>query len=136
MSEPELERITQDPAMLDGLPTIRDTGIIVKEVVHQLLNGKTVDAILSEHRELETEDVFQALIFTVQSVSALFTGVFFELRVPLNNVQEFADWLMAENSMPDEDARKAVETIATNVGLASDALSYLYDEYRAQHISS
>ena len=136
MSEPELERISQDPDILDGLPTIRDTGVVVKEIVHQLLNGKTVDAILSEHKELETEDVFQALIFSVQSISALFTGVFFELRVPLNNVQEFADWLIAENSMLNEDARKAVETIATNVGLASDALSYLYNEYKTQHIHS
>ena len=135
MSEPELERITQDPDILDGLPTIRDTGVVVKEIVHQLLNGKTVDAILSEHKELESEDVFQALIFSVQSISALFSGIYFELKFPLNNVQEFADWLMAEDSMPNEDARKAVETIATNVGLASDALSYLYSEYRTQHIS-
>jgi len=135
MSEPELERISQDPDILDGLPTIRDTGVVVKEIVHQLLNGKTVDTILSEHTELETEDVFQALIFSVQSISALFTGMFFELRIPLNNVQEFADWLMVENAMPDEDSRKAVETIATNVGLASDALSYLYNEYKTQHIT-
>jgi uncharacterized protein (DUF433 family) len=135
MSQPKLDRITQDPNVLDGLPTIRDTGIVVKEVIHQLLNGKTVDEILSEHEELETADVLQALIFTVQSVSALFGGIFFELRNPVNNVKGFADWLLAQKSMPDEETWKAVETIATNARLASDTLSYLYNEYRTQHIS-
>ena len=55
-------------------------------------------------------------------------------RNPVNNVKGFADWLLAEKSMSDEETRKAIETIATNAGLASDTLSYLYNEYRTQHM--
>ena len=55
------DRITFDPNMLGGKACIRGMRIAVSLVVNLVANGMSVEEILSEYPDLETEDVRQAL---------------------------------------------------------------------------
>ncbi len=60
-----LARIVVDPAVLDGMPTIRDTRISVAQLVDVLADMGTIRAVLSEFSDtLELADVQEALLFT------------------------------------------------------------------------
>ncbi len=51
------DRIVCDPAVLNGAPTIRDTGIAVALVNQLLGRGNTVDAIIGNYLQITEEDV-------------------------------------------------------------------------------
>jgi uncharacterized protein (DUF433 family) len=51
------DRIVCDPAVLNGAPTIRDTGIAVALVNQLLGRGNTVDAIIGNYLHITEEDV-------------------------------------------------------------------------------
>jgi uncharacterized protein (DUF433 family) len=55
-----LDRITVDPRVCDGKPTIRGMRITVAFVLKLLGDGYTADQIVTEYPELEQEDVCQA----------------------------------------------------------------------------
>ena len=55
------ERITVDPNRMRGLPSIRDTRVIVSAVLGQLAAGASVDELLADYPYLEREDVLAAL---------------------------------------------------------------------------
>ena len=55
------DRITFDPNMLGGKACIRGMRIAVSLVVNLVANGMSVEEIISEYPDLETEDVRQAL---------------------------------------------------------------------------
>jgi len=58
---PTLDRITIDPEVCMGLPTIRGLRITVAFILKQLASGMTVSDILQAYPELEDEDVRQAV---------------------------------------------------------------------------
>jgi uncharacterized protein (DUF433 family)/Ser/Thr protein kinase RdoA (MazF antagonist) len=58
---PGFDRITFDPDILGGEACIRGPRIPVSLVVNLVANGMTVEKILDEYRDLEVEDVQQAL---------------------------------------------------------------------------
>lgn len=58
---PTLDRITIDPEVCMGLPTIRGLRITVAFILKQLVSGMTVSDILHAYPELEEEDVRQAV---------------------------------------------------------------------------
>lgn len=63
------ERITTESNEPFGLPTIRDTGITVSDVVRPIVSGeKSVSEVLDAHPALELEDVHQALAFAVRDI--------------------------------------------------------------------
>ena len=57
----QLERITVDPEVCLGEPTIRGMRITVSIVLKQLASGMTSHDILKAYPELEEEDIVQAM---------------------------------------------------------------------------
>ena len=64
-----LHRITTDPDVCQGQPTIRGMRVTVSVILRMLAAGKTVDDVLAAYPELERDDVYQALEFAAWSVS-------------------------------------------------------------------
>lgn len=55
------QRITLDPAQMDGVPCIRGLRIPVASVVDMVAAGMTTDDILRDYPMLEREDIAEAL---------------------------------------------------------------------------
>jgi len=62
------DRITTDPAILSGQPTIRGMRLTVKRVVKAVALYPNRDELLAEYPELEPEDIRQALEFAAQNL--------------------------------------------------------------------
>ena len=58
---PQLDRITQDPAVMGGKPCIRGMRVTVGMIVGQIGAGRTIEQVLADYPYLEREDVLQAL---------------------------------------------------------------------------
>jgi uncharacterized protein (DUF433 family) len=58
-----LDRITTDPSICHGQPTIRGLRYPVELLLELLASGMTIDDILADYPDLETEDVLAALEF-------------------------------------------------------------------------
>ena len=58
-----LDRITSDPAVCHGQPTIRGLRYTVESVLELLSAGMTVDEVLADYPDLEREDILAALEF-------------------------------------------------------------------------
>lgn len=58
-----LERITSDPAVCHGQPTIRGLRYTVEGVLELLSAGMTVDDVLVDYPDLERDDILAALEF-------------------------------------------------------------------------
>src|SRR5574340_486569 len=57
----KLDRITIDPKVCLGQPTVHGTRITVSVVLKMVAAGKSVQDVLAAYPELETEDVQQAM---------------------------------------------------------------------------
>jgi uncharacterized protein (DUF433 family) len=55
------DRITFDPAIMDGRACIRGMRIPVSVIVGQLAHGATTEEVLKDYPDLDPEDVQQAL---------------------------------------------------------------------------
>ncbi|MEN2740410.1 DUF433 domain-containing protein [Microbacterium sp. X-17] len=64
----DTDRITADPAVMAGAPTIRGTRVTVSAVLGQLAAGSTVDEFLVDYPSLTREDVYAALAFAADSM--------------------------------------------------------------------
>jgi len=64
-----LDRITVDPAVCLGQPTVRGMRITVSVILKMLASGKTVEEVLDAYPELEAEDVRQAMKYAAWVVS-------------------------------------------------------------------
>ncbi len=58
-----LERITSDPTVCHGQPTIRGLRYTVENLLELLSAGMTVDEVLADYPDLEREDILAALEF-------------------------------------------------------------------------
>jgi len=57
----QLNRITQDPAVMGGKACIRGMRVTVGMIVGQIGAGQSIDEILADYPYLEREDIMQAL---------------------------------------------------------------------------
>jgi uncharacterized protein (DUF433 family) len=57
----QLDRITQNPAVMGGKPCIRGMRVTVGMIVGQIGAGRTVEQLLEDYPYLEREDILQAL---------------------------------------------------------------------------
>jgi uncharacterized protein (DUF433 family) len=57
----QLDRVTQDPAVMGGKPCIRGMRVTVGMIVGQIGAGRTIEDVLADYPYLEREDVLQAL---------------------------------------------------------------------------
>ena len=62
------DRITADPDRMGGVPCIRNLRMPVATVVGMVADGMTTAEILTEHPDLEAEDVRQALRYAALAV--------------------------------------------------------------------
>ena len=60
------ERITIDPDVCHGKPTIRGLRYPVETILELLSSGMTIDDILADYEDLEREDILAALDFARQ----------------------------------------------------------------------
>lgn len=61
-----LERITIDPNIAHGKPTIRGLRYPVEVILELLSSGMTTDEILSDYTDLEYEDILAVLAFAAR----------------------------------------------------------------------
>ncbi|WP_206447695.1 DUF433 domain-containing protein [Agrococcus sp. KRD186] len=62
------DRVTADPVVMAGVPTIRGTRITVSSILGQLAAGSTVEQLLVDYPSLERDDVYAALGFAAESM--------------------------------------------------------------------
>jgi uncharacterized protein (DUF433 family) len=62
------DRITVDPAVMNGQPTIRGTRLTVRRVLSALAIYPERAELLREYPELQPEDVSQALEFAARNL--------------------------------------------------------------------
>ena len=58
-----LHRITSDPAICHGQPTVRGLRYPVESLLELLSSGMTIDEVLEDYPDLERDDVLAALEF-------------------------------------------------------------------------
>lgn len=58
-----LDRITTDPAICHGQPTVRGLRYTVESLLELLAAGMTIDQLLADYSDLERDDVLAALEF-------------------------------------------------------------------------
>ncbi len=61
-------RITMNPNQMAGVPCIRGLRMPVATVVRMVAEGMATDQILSEHPDLEKEDIQEALRYAAEAV--------------------------------------------------------------------
>lgn len=61
-----LNRITIDPAICHGKPTIRGLRYPVETILELLSGGATVEQILADYEDLEREDVLAVLEYATR----------------------------------------------------------------------
>ena len=67
LGDVKFERITTNPERMGGLPCIRDR-FPVTTVVSMVADGMTFTQILTEHPDLEEEDIREALRYAAEAV--------------------------------------------------------------------
>lgn len=67
-----LYRITVNPDVCHGKPTIRGMRIRVQDVLELLASGMTYDEILADYDELERDDILAVLEFAALDTAARF----------------------------------------------------------------
>ncbi len=65
----KLDRITVNPNICLGQPTIRGMRITVSVILKMLASGKSIAEVLQAYPELEAEDVQQAMKYAAWVVS-------------------------------------------------------------------
>jgi uncharacterized protein (DUF433 family) len=65
---PGLNRITSDPAIMNGQPCIRGMRLTVRRVLEALATYPDRDQLRAEYPELENEDVRQALAYAAANL--------------------------------------------------------------------
>lgn len=58
-----LDRVTSDPSICHGQPTIRGLRYPVENLLELLAAGMTIEEIITDHPDLERDDLLAALEF-------------------------------------------------------------------------
>jgi len=65
----KLDRITINPNVCLGQPTVRGMRITVSVILKMLASGKSVQEVVEAYPELDVEDVYQAIKYAAWVVS-------------------------------------------------------------------
>jgi len=68
-TEDLLNRITVNPDVMVGKPTIRGLRITVEQILKALAGGVTVEELLEDYPELEKEDMQAVLLYASERVN-------------------------------------------------------------------
>lgn len=66
----QLDRITANPAICHGAPTIRGMRLRVQDVLELLASGMNYDEVLADYDELERDDILAVLEYAALDSSA------------------------------------------------------------------
>ncbi len=61
-------RITVDPALMTGVPTVRGLRIPVATVIAMVADGMTTEEILVDLPDLEADDITEALRYAAEEI--------------------------------------------------------------------
>lgn len=64
-----LERITVNPDVMVGKPTIRGMRITVEQIIHALAGGVSEEDLLADYPMLDPEDIRAALAYAAMVIS-------------------------------------------------------------------
>ena len=64
-----LDRITVNPDVMVGKPTIRGLRITVEQILKALAGGVTAQDLLEDYPELEIEDIHAVLLYAAEVIS-------------------------------------------------------------------
>jgi uncharacterized protein (DUF433 family) len=64
-----LRRITVDPKLMVGKPTIRGMRITVDQILKALAGGISAEELISDYPELEKDDINAALLYASELVN-------------------------------------------------------------------
>ena len=64
------DRISADPTVMGGQPTIRGLRFPVKTIVRMVANGMSNEQILTEHPDLELADIRAALEYAAAALDS------------------------------------------------------------------
>ena len=64
-----LERITINPEVMSGRPTIRNMRFTVPQMLELLAGGMTIEEILEDYPYIEREDVYACLYYAIKSTN-------------------------------------------------------------------
>ena len=64
----KLDRITSNPARMNGQPCVRDLRLTVRRVVELVATYPSREELFREFQELQDEDIRQALVYAAASV--------------------------------------------------------------------
>ncbi len=64
-----LDRITINPKVMAGKPTIRGLRITVEQILNALANGVSTQDLLEDYPEIEPEDIHAVLFYATELVS-------------------------------------------------------------------
>jgi len=113
-------RIQRDANKFGGQPFISNTNITVSQIVSASLRGTTIADILKQYPNLESDDVHQALAFSIQE---LFKGVSYwrhDGMTPLTQIKGYSEILVGKtefddlDTIPDEQKQQWLSTIHTS----------------------
>lgn len=62
------DRITVDPAVMNGQPCVRGMRLTVRRVLEAVSAYRTWEAVMAEYPELEPEDIRQALEYAATNL--------------------------------------------------------------------
>jgi uncharacterized protein (DUF433 family) len=63
---PQLDRITINPEICHGKPTIRGLRYPVETILELLSSGMTIEEILADYEDLERDDILAVLAFAAR----------------------------------------------------------------------
>jgi uncharacterized protein (DUF433 family) len=64
-----MDRITANPNVMIGKPTIKGMRITVEQILKALANGITTEKLLEDYPELEREDIRAVLLYVSELVN-------------------------------------------------------------------
>ena len=64
-----LKRITVNPDVMVGKPTVRGLRITVEQILKALAGGVTIEDLLEDYPELEKEDIQAVLLYASERIS-------------------------------------------------------------------
>ena len=92
----KLDRITSNPEILSGKPTIRGLRISVEQILMSLSAGVTPSDLLEDYPELEPEDL-QALLETVHLLNSPANAVHLA-----RSIEQYRSGQVVEKDLKDE----------------------------------
>ncbi|MGB7340232.1 MAG: DUF433 domain-containing protein, partial [Phototrophicaceae bacterium] len=110
----EFSRINQ---VDDEIATIRDTGITVHAVVSASLGGWNTDEIIAKFPAITTDDIQQALSYTIQRQSMARINSLQELRPEIATIAGYGDLFLVGLDSDELTSKQIAQIISNNANM-------------------